>query len=525
MSEERGSRSATVIAAGILISRVVGLVRNLLVASFFSLTDVADSYNAAFKIPNMLRNLLGEGTLSASFVPIYSQMLEIEDKETSRALARAVLGILMLIVSALTLAGIFFAPLLTTLLTPFFEGEKRELTIRLTRILFPMTAVMVLSGWCLGVQNSHRRFFWSYASAAMWSLSQIILLAGWGKQANNLSQLAVWLAWATLAGAFLQVAVQLPEVYRLIGPIRPTLEHRAQGVKSVLKNVVPVMMALGVSQVSAIVDLQIASKFQGGVTSLLNANTVAMLPVALFGVSIAASALPELSRDSGCTRYDALLERLRAGWQRILFYIIPSAAVFMALGDYVIGILYRLGQFGAAEQNTVHWVLAGYAVGLVSFGSVKLMASAYFALQDYRTPLRASTLSIVVSGVGAVAFAYLLRNSSFAAAGIAFGAALGSYVNLTVLLRGLRQRLGPLYTREMWIGTGRIVLATLIAVAVGLGMSFLQRSMFPGAHPRIAGPPILLAFAVTYLVVAWLRGSHEAARWLRLRPRAPRAGE
>lgn len=188
--EASGSRSASVVFAGILISRVLGLVRQMLFARFFGDTAASDAFTAAFKIPGLLRNLLGEGTLSASFVPVYSRMLGAGDEKRANALAGAVLGLLLAGVSVLTVIGMIAAPILTSALAPGFDAERSELTIRLTRVLFPMTALMVLSGWCLGVQNSHRRFFWSYASAALWSLAQIVLLLWWGDAAASLAQLA-----------------------------------------------------------------------------------------------------------------------------------------------------------------------------------------------------------------------------------------------------------------------------------------------------------------------------------------------
>lgn len=509
-----------VVGVGIFLSRVVGLVRGLAFSAYFGAGAASDAYTAAFKIPNALRNLLGEGTLSASFVPVYSRMLASADEKTSRTLANAVLGLLMMAVSILTLAGIAAAPALTRVLTTGFDPATQALTTRLMRIMFPMTAVMVLSGWCLGIQNSHRRFFWSYASAALWSIAQIVLLVAWGRQAATLEQLAVWLAWATLAGAALQVAAQLPEVLRLHGALRPSIRRDAEGVPAVMRNVLPVVFALGVTQISSFIDLVIAARLQPGTMTLVNnANLVALLPVALFGISVAAASLPDFARDTTGATLDALRDRLRGGWQRILFYIVPSAAAFIALGDYIIGILYRAGRFTADDQFVAHGILAGYAVGLVSFGSVKLMSSAYYALQDYRTPLRASVASVVVSGVAAAAIAFTFRESRLAAAGIALGAALGSYTNLVLLLRGLRARLGPLYTPAMWAGTRRIVVATAVAVVVGLLLRLLQDRAWPGAHPRVAGPPILASFGVAYLLAAWAMGSAEAARWLRLRPR------
>lgn len=516
MNDRTGGRAAFVVGAGILISRLVGVLRNTAFAYFFGAGAASDAYNAAFKIPNAVRNLLGEGTLSASFVPVYSRLLEREDPRAARALANAMLGMLLAAVSVLTLLGILLAPWLTTVLAPGFDGATRDLTTRLTRILFPMTGVMVLSGWCLGIQNSHRRFFWSYASAALWSVAQIGLLLVGGPRADSATTLAVWLAWATLAGALLQVGAQMPEVLRLTGPLRPTLDRGAEGLLQTLRNIVPVVTALGVVQISSFIDLQIASFLPEGATTNMNyANTLALLPVSLFGVSVAAAALPELARDSGADAIDVLRERLRSGWQRILFYIVPSAVVFLALGDYCVGILYRAGRFGAAEQQVVHWILAAFAVGLVSFGSVKLMASAYYALQDYRTPLRASMISIVVSAVASIAIAVPLRHSPLATAGIALGSALGSYVNLTVLLGGLRRRLGPLYTPAMWMGTRRIVVASLLATAVSFVARWAHMYWLPTLHPRLAGIPVLAVFGVVYLTTAWWMGSAEAARWLR----------
>jgi putative peptidoglycan lipid II flippase len=526
MSGGEGGRSAFVVGTGILLSRLMGLLRNTAFAYWFGVSAVTDAYNAAFKIPNAVRNLLGEGTMSASFVPVYSAMLARGDERAARALANAMLGLLFVAVSILTLVGIAAAPVLTTVLAPGFKGDTLELTTRLTRILFPMTGVMVLSGWCLGVQNAHRRFFWSYASAALWSLAQIALLVIGGPRARDAIQLVTWLSWATLVGAVLQVGAQLPEVLRLAGPLRPTLNRAAEGVMQTLRNVVPVVAALGAVQISSFIDLQIASYLPAGATSnVSNANTIALLPVSLFGVSVAAASLPEFSRDSGTHAMSALLERLRSGWQRILFYIVPSALAFMALGDYIVGMLYRGGRFGAADQQHVHVVLAAFAVGLGSFASVKLLASCHYALQDYRTPLRASITSIVISAIASIALAIPLRNSAYGAAAIALGTSLGSYSNLSILMRGLRARLGTIYTPAMWAGTRRIVVAAVLATVVGLALSFLQKHYVPAVHPRLAGVPVLGAFAVTYLAAAWWMGSGEAARWLRRPIRRPEGAD
>lgn len=508
---DRSGNAATVVGVGILLSRLTGLARGFFMARYFGMGMETEAVNTAMRIPNTMRNLLGEGSLSASFVPVYTRLLE-KDPRAANALANAILGLLMATVSILTVVGIIAAPALTTLIASGLTGEKRELTIQLTQILFPMTALMVLSGWCLGIQNSHRRFFWSYASAAMWNVAQIAFLLWKGPHAVLLRELAIGLAWATLVGSLLQVAAQMPEVIKLVRPLRFSLDRTAPGVAETLKNIVPVIAALGVVQLSSTIDVSIATYLPGSpITSLMNANVVVLLPVALFGVSIAASSLPEFSRDSGSARHEVLLERLRAGWQRVLFYIVPSTVACIVFGDLIIGMLYRTGKFTAADERVVHTVLAAFAVGLISYASVKLLSSAHYALKDYKTPLRASLSSLVVSAVISIGLAVVLRNSIYAAAGIALGTALGSYVNLSVQIRGLRAKLGALYTTHMWQGTRRILISTVVAALVAAPVRYLLW----GKVPFIAGPPTLAVFSLTFLVTAWAMGSAEAARWLR----------
>jgi putative peptidoglycan lipid II flippase len=519
-------RAAGLVAAGIIVSRLFGLLRTWAFARYLGLSVGADAYTAAVKIPNFVRALLGEGAISASFIPVYSAALGRRDEKGAGELAGALLGLLLVAVSLLTLAGIAAAPLLTTLLVGGFDAERAELTTRLTRVMFPMTGLMVISGWCLGIQNSHRRFFISYASAALWSLAQIVLLLGWGSRAaGDTVTLAWWLAWATLAGALLQVIAQLPQVLRLVAPLRVSLDHRAGGIRKTLRNLVPVTIALGFVQISSFIDLRIASHLPvGGQTALSYAAQLYTLPVSVFGLSVAASSLPDFARDS-VVAGDALRDRLRSGWVRILFYIIPVTALFIAFGDLVVDLLLRSGVFGQTDTRVVYLILAAYSVGLISYTTVRLLASAFYAMQDYQTPLRASAVTIATSAVLALAFAWPARDSLRGAAGIALGSALGSYVNFTLLARGLHGRLGPLFTRAMWIGVGRIVAATALAAmaafAVRLGLEseaigeLIGRTPLARVPHLIIAPGTLIAFGGIFLLSAHAAGSREAARWLR----------
>ena len=532
-SSAAGERAAGMVAAGIMVSRVVGLVRTWAMARYLGAGMAVDAYNAAVRIPNLVRTLLGEGAISASFIPVYSAAIERGDQRAARALAGALLGILLAAVSVLTIAGILLAPALVSIVAGGFDAETEALTIRLTRVMFPMTGLMVISGWCLAIQNSHRRFFMSYASAALWSIAQIVLLFGWGTttangaadplfglgtRISNPVELAWWLAWATLVGALLQIAAQLPQVISLVRPMRISLDRNVPGIDRTLRNFVPVVVGLSAVQLSSFIDTRIASQLPTAALSYINyAALLYMLPVSLFGLSVAAASLPDFSRDT-LHATEVLRDRLRSGWVRILFYIIPSTILFIAFGDLVATLLLRSGRFGQEETELVHLVLAAYAIGLTGYSSIKLLASAHYAFNDYRTPLRASIFAIVTSAVLAVALALPFRDSVRAAAGIALGSALGSYVNLALLAAGLRRRLGPLYTGSMWTGTLRIIGATALATAVAFGVRVaLERADGPSAvwRPYVTAAGTLLVFGGIFLVAAYAAGSQEAARWLR----------
>ncbi len=216
--KDSGSKShAAAVAAGILLSRLVGLVRERVFAHYFGTSDAAGAFRAAFRIPNILQNLFGEGVLSASFIPVYARLNAENRHEEASQLAEAVFALLLLVTAVLVAAGVFATPLLIELIAPGFRGATRELTIRIVQILFPGAALLVLSAWCLGILNSHRKFFLSYAAPVVWNAALITTLV-WGGRHHTESRLAILLAIGSVIGSALQFAVQLPTVLRFLGP-------------------------------------------------------------------------------------------------------------------------------------------------------------------------------------------------------------------------------------------------------------------------------------------------------------------
>jgi len=287
---------ALAVGAGILLSRLAGLVRARVLTHYLGQKGAADAFAAALRIPNLLQNLFGEGVLSASFIPVYARLrAEGRDDEASRV-ARAVGTLLALVAALIAAAGVIGARPLVELLAPGFKEESRELTIALVRILFPGVALLVLSAWCLGVLNSHRKFFLSYVSPVLWNTALIATAIVAGRRfAGHKDEIVVWLAWGAVIGSAAQFLVQLPTVISILRSLRPSLAVREPGVQTTLRAFVPVLLGRGSVQLSGYVDQVLASYLGDGIVAAMsNAQILYLLPVSLFGMAVSAAELPEM---------------------------------------------------------------------------------------------------------------------------------------------------------------------------------------------------------------------------------------
>ena len=394
-------RHAFLIGAGILLSRVAGLVRDRVFAHYFGNSDAADAFRAAFRIPNLLQNLFGEGVLSASFIPVYARLLAGKKDDEARKTAGAVAALLMLSTTLLVLLGVLGTPWLIYVIAAGFHGEKRDLTILLVRILFPGAGLLVASAWCLGVLNSHRKFFLSYTAPVLWNFAMIAGMIGFGRGASQNSHV-VTTAWASVAGSLLQVGVQLPMVLKLLGGLKLSLGRASEHVQTVVRNFVPVFISRGVVQISAYVDAFIASWLPtGAVAALSYAQTLYTLPVSLFGMSVSAAELPMMSGALGAAEEVAgiLRTRLNAGLRQITFLVVPSVAGFLLLGDVIVAAIYQSGKFTHTDTTYVWGILAGSTVGLLASTLGRLYSSTFYALRDTRTPLRFAIARVALTTV------------------------------------------------------------------------------------------------------------------------------
>jgi len=488
-----GGRHAARVAAGILVTRVLGYVRERVFAHYFGNGAAADAFRAALRIPNALRNLLGEGTLSASFIPVYAALNE-QKKDAARALAGAILGLLLLASGILAVIGIAFAPAITAAVAQGFDGPRRELTTVLVRILFPMTGLMVVSAWCLGILNTHRRFFLPYAAPALWNIAGIAAMVGaaaWLKGQGGLYSLSLALAWGTVVGSVLQIAIQLPACWRLLGGIPLRVSLVPEGVRPVIIAWLPLVVGAGVAQLSGLVDTFLGSfTGEGGLASLGYAQLVQVLPISLFGVAVTAVALPDLARDAISETGNAQLRaRIALGFRRIAFFVIPSAFAFAALGPQIIGALFQTGRFDADDTVLVGGVLAAYGIGLLGQSTVKLFASGFYAMRDTRTPVRIAITSLVISAL--LSWFFMRR---FGPAGIALGSSIGGTFNTVLHLYDLDKRIGTILQRADWQILGLVAGAALIAALLGAGVGYLVA----GWRPIPKGIAVLGIFGVAY---------------------------
>ena len=505
-------RSSALIAAGIFLSRLLGLLRQGLIAKFLGASWVSDAFNGAFKITNFLQNLFGEGALSASFIPVYAHALERGDEEEADRIAGAVASLLGMIIATIVLLGIVFTPFVVKAVVGGFTGETLTLTIRLTRILFPGAGIFVMSAWCLGILNSHRRFFLSYAAPVFWNLAMIGALLGFGPRVRDV-ELSVVLAWASVAGAALQMGVQLPSVFKLLRHPRFRPDYGFPPVREVLHNFLPAFVSRGVVQISGFIDTYMASYLAapGVVTLLQNAQTIYLLPISLFGMSISAAELPEMSRDTGtgAAAFERLRVRLNTAMPRVAFFVVPSAIGFFVLGEAIAGVLLQHGKFSHTDSVRTWAILAGSAVGLVASALGRLYSSAFYALRDTRTPLRFAIARVILTGVLGYLFAFPLPRALdlpawTGAVGLTASAGMAGWLEFLLLRRAISRRIGPTGIPRMALA--RLWTAGLLAGAAGFGIMLL----LDPRHQMLRGLTALVTFAIVYGAITVALGVPEA---------------
>jgi putative peptidoglycan lipid II flippase len=529
----RAAGFAVLVAAGILLSRIAGLIRVRVFAHYLGNSAAAGAYNAGLKIPNFLQNLFGEGVLSASFIPVYARLIAEDDDEMAGRVAGVILSLLGVIVMVIVTICVFITPWIIDLIAPGFQGEVRLLTIRIVQILFPATGLLVFSAWCLGVLNSHHKFFVSYVAPVVWNAAMIATLVYFGTRTSQ-SGLVIALSWGTVVGCALQVGIQVPFVLKYAPRIKLSLQTSLPHVRTVISSFVPVVISRGVVQMSGYVDQIIASWLgTAAVAGLSYAQTIYFLPISLFGMSVAAAELPQMSGALGTEEEinAALRKRLERGLRQIAFFVIPTVTAFIFIGKVLVAALFQSGQFRNDDTLYVWYILIGSTFGLLAVTLGRLYSSAFYALRDPKTPLRFAMLRVTLTAVLGLLFAFPLRPyiidlivllhmpvpnlpegpKLLGVIGLTASAGMAGWIEFAMLRRALARRIGAVKLALSFLG--RLWISGLVAAAAGIACHlFLAPHVTPHLALRHISEAILVAgaFGVIYFAAAIALGVGEA---------------
>ncbi len=487
------------VTAGILASRVFGLVRQRIVGHYFGIGAFADVIVAAFRVGNIAQNLLGEGTLSASFIPVYARTRAAGLRSEATHFALTALGFLLLAVGVASAVGVALAPVLARLIAPGFEGERLALTTGAVRVLFPMTGLLVLSAWGLGVLNAHRRFFLPYAAPAAWSAVQIGALVAFGEGLGRRGEpLLAVLVWSALAGAVVQLLVLLPAVRALLGELRPRLDRADPRFREAVARLPNALLGRGVLQLSGLLDIALVSFFGTGAQATMNtAQMIYFLPMALLGTGEAAATLPDMASDMAeadvALRNGRLRARLGASLARVTTLTVPATLALAVFGGEIIRVCLQSGKFDEAATERVRQVVLVYALALLGNASARMLTTTAWAIGDMRTPARYALWRVAVSTACS-----LVLMQWFEVVGVVLGAVVAAWVETFALGWKLRKQIGGL-------GLEHVPFARIAALgAASVAPALLVKWALPAAFERtfVGSSLVLAAFGGGFALAA-----------------------
>ncbi|PKN00969.1 MAG: murein biosynthesis integral membrane protein MurJ [Elusimicrobia bacterium HGW-Elusimicrobia-1] len=466
--------AAAKVSAGTVVSRILGYLRDMLVAQFFGAGVFADAFYAAYRIPNLIRRLLGEGSVSAAVIPVLSAVRAESGDEEAQKLLTILFTLLVIILGAVTAAGVIFARELVSLIAYGFaeSPEKLNLTIALTRLMFPFVFFVSMAALAAGYLNTYGIFFAPAVAPAALSVSEIgfiLALAPLLSPDNQIKGLAI----SVIIGGAGQLAYQIPAIIKLGVKFRPCFSFGHPGVKKIAALMAPATIGISVDQVNSFVDTMCASFLPlGSVTALYYSNRLMQLPLAIFAIALSTAALPAMSKAAADGNPQALKETLNYSLRMMFFAIVPSTVGLMVFGLPIIKLLFERGRFDAGASLMTYSALAFYAFGLPAYSAVKIFASAFYARKETAVPVKVAAFSMTIN-----AALNILLMQRFAVGGLAMATAISSAFNAFWLFIILRRQIGPLGARKIARTLGK----TAVAAAAMCLASYCVFLVVPGA--------------------------------------------
>jgi putative peptidoglycan lipid II flippase len=464
-------RSAGRVSAAVLLSRLTGLVREMVMARLFGAGAAYDAYLLGFRIPNLTRDLFAEGALSSAFVPLFTQYLATKGRRAAAELSNLVATGLILVVGVLCAAGIVFAPLLVELLAPGYHAVpgKFELTVLLTRIMFPFLLLVALAAQAMGILNTCGRFGLPALSSMWFNVGSVAvgLAVGFTLRRYYAEGLIVGMACGVVAGGAMQLLWQAPATWRSGFRFRPRWNPRHPGLRQMLGLMLPAMLGNAALQINVMVNTNFASSITDSAGHVINgpvswlgyAFRFMQLPLGLFGVALASATLPSISRSAAAERMDEFRGTLARSLGTVLLLTVPSSVGLAVLGESMIGAVYQWGRFTAFDTHQTAVALAWYSAGLAGYSATKILAPAFYALNDAHTPMVVSAASIALNLAAAW---FLVRRLGMGHAGLALSTSLVAVTGAAALFAMLGGRVPGLASRRLGASAGKIVAAAAV---------------------------------------------------------------
>lgn len=498
------AKSAGIVSIAVMFSRVLGLVREMVFSRFFGAGFLYDAFLVGFRIPNLLRDLFAEGALSAAFVKVFTDYQIKKNEVEAWRLASLVFNALAVVLSLVTIAGIFLSPYIVPVLAWGFPPEKAALAVTLTQVMFPFILLVALAAVAMGVLNTKGRFGIPASASTAFNIASIIFglalafyLSGGTWEISNDKNLvpsaaAQWaiigMAIGTLIGGAFQLLIQIPSLYKIGFRFLPVLSFSDAGVRRVTRLMAPAIIGTSAVQIKVLVDTFVVSGIDGGQSWLSYAFRLMQFPIGIFGVAIGTAAIPTLSRLASEENFQKFRSTLSDALKLVFLLTIPSACGLVVLGEPIIRLLYEGGRFGALDTNMTAWALSAYSVGLAGYAAIKVLSPSFYALDDAKTPMYVSVASILVHIAASYGMMRLLstvgvsaeRPDGFGHVGVALATSIVALVNFLALALLMRKRIRRLNGREILSAFLKILLASAAMSAVCYFSYYFLHAQFGG---------------------------------------------
>jgi putative peptidoglycan lipid II flippase len=531
------AKSAGIISIAVMFSRILGLVREQIFAYYFGAGFLNDAYQAAFRIPNVLRDLFAEGALSAAFVKVFTDDQINKSEKESWRLASMVMNALAVVLGIITIVGILFSGYFVDLIASGFSSEKAHLATVLTQIMFPFILFIALAAVAMGVLNTKGIFGVPASASTVFNIVSILVglgiaywLSGGGWMLSNdrnaiPADSAQWaiigMAIGTLIGGAAQFLMQVPSLLKVGFRFSPILSFSDAGLKRVMMLMTPAILGTSAVQINVMVNTFFVSGIEGGISWLGYAFRLMQFPIGLFGVAIGTASVPVLSRKASEGKLTDFRNTLSNSLNLVFLMTVPSACGLIVLGQPIIRLLYSHGgAFKEADVPMTSWALAGYAVGLTSYAAIKVLSPAFYALNDAKTPMIIAVCSIAVNALASFLFRSWLAHfavspehpSGLGHVGVALATSSVALVNFLALVLMMRKRIKRINGKDIISEFLRIALASAVmSIFCHVSYAFLLKHFgIHGFTPKIveAFVPIVIGGA-TFFVMARILNVHE----------------